>query len=129
MRQEQNTQKEAGNRSPQTLAPTLACAQRILRYAALNGLVSWTRLFLRKCSLHQINTTDAVAIICAGTVVQDGKYDWANNGWRYRIVGFAEGRKLCVEVLLDCAHDFHESPFVTLTTACWWRGRVRSPKE
>src|SRR5882762_1905547 len=120
---------EKGKGTPQTHAPSLANARGILRFAALNGLVTWPGRFSHKCALHGINTTDAVGILCTGTLIGGNEFDARNNGWRYRLVGLVEGRKLCVEVLLDCLYDFAESPFVTLITAMWWRGRIKLMKE
>lgn len=132
MRQESNHRQvtaTAARRAPRTLAPSLANARNILRTAVRCGNVSWTNRFVHRCKLHVINTVDVVRVICCGTLVSGNRFDAANNGWRYQLVGQAEGRKLKVEVLLDCQHDFDESPFLVVITACWCRGRVKELRE
>ena len=128
MRQEP-ANHETGKRSPKALAPSVANARNILRKAAFRGNVTFTNRFLDRCRMHVINTVDVVRVLSTGVLVGTSQFDSANDGWRYQVVGLAEGRKLKIEVLLDCQQDWDESPLVTVVSACWWRGRARAQKE
>lgn len=121
--------QEPGTQSPKALAPSLASARNILRKAAQCGEVTFTNQLKQRCRMHVINMVDIVRVLSTGVLVGTSRFDSVNNGWRYQVVGLAEGKKLMIEVLLDCQHDFDDSPMVVIITACWWRGRPRTKKE
>jgi hypothetical protein len=109
--------------------PSLATFKEILRRAADQGRVTWSKRFQARCRMHGMSTVDAVNVIREGRIVNFPMFDQSRNSWRVNIGDAVDGHFLVVDVALSCEEDFCESPRVEIVTAFYRRGRRKEVRD
>lgn len=118
---------------PIPAAPSLSAAKLIFKRVLVDGILTWSSNFKRRCKLRSstpgFNTVDAANVIRRAKIVHEPRFNEAYYAWEYDLCDLVDGRKVMVVVLLHCECDYQQSPRVTVKTVARLRGRARELTE